>query len=176
MSNRIRQLLFSEYSRDYYGGALILLIGLASIEEGLKYQVGSLTQMGSGFFPVSLGVILCLLGVAIAGSAKRVRKDVRSAVQGTAQSDVGHEAVSDDKPGPEWRGWFCISASVVAFVVLGRYGGLLPATFGIVFIAALGDRDNSAITALVLALILCALCVAIFWWALQLQFPLFTWG
>ncbi|MEJ0045599.1 MAG: hypothetical protein WDN04_05275 [Rhodospirillales bacterium] len=47
-----------------------------------------------------------------------------------------------EKLAPEWRGWICIVASVLAFVVLGKYGGLLPATFAIVFIAALGDRDN----------------------------------
>jgi Tripartite tricarboxylate transporter TctB family len=164
MASRIQQVLASESLREYYGGALMLLIGAGAVEEGIKYQVGSLSQMGPGFFPVALGVILALLGVAIAGSARSHVGDARPVRE------------KDDIPGPEWRGWICILGSVVAFVVMGKYGGLLPATFAIVFIAALGDRNNGVVTALVLSLILCLLCVVIFWWALQLQFPLFTWG
>jgi hypothetical protein len=77
---------------------------------------------------------------------------------------------------PEWRGWFCIGASIVAFVALGKYGGLLPATFAIVFISALGDRQNTVASVAVLALACAVVCVVVFWWALQIQFPLFQWG
>jgi hypothetical protein len=61
-------------------------------------------------------------------------------------------------------------------VLVGKFGGLLPATFAIVFIAALGDRDNSIQSAAVLASAMCAICIVVFWWALQLQLPLFQWG
>ena len=77
---------------------------------------------------------------------------------------------------PEWRGWFCICASIVAFAAIGKYGGLLPATFAIVFIAALGDRQNTLLNAVVLASAISIVCVIVFWWALQLQLPLFGWG
>ena len=53
---------------------------------------------------------------------------------------------------PEWRGGFCIGASIVAFVVLGKYGSLLLATFAIVFISALGDRQNTVARAAVLSI------------------------
>jgi hypothetical protein len=115
--------------------------------------------MGPGFFPVALGVILALAGLVIII---------------TARLSV-HEGEDKDLP-PEWRGWFCICASIVAFVVLGKYGGLLPASFAIVFISALGDRDNTIFSAALLAAAICVVCVVIFWWALQVQFPLFTWG
>ncbi|MGH8781786.1 tripartite tricarboxylate transporter TctB family protein [Paraburkholderia sp.] len=146
--------------RDYYGGALMMLIGLGAIVQGASYRIGSLTAMGSGFFPVALGAILVLLGICIAGSAHRTPRD----------------AVTDEPAPIEWRGWLCILGSIVAFVALGKYGGLLPATFAVVFISALGDRDNSILSALLLALAMSAVCVVVFWWALQLQFPLFTWG
>jgi hypothetical protein len=77
---------------------------------------------------------------------------------------------------PEWRGWFCICASIVAFVVLGNYGGLLPASFATVFIAALGDRKNSLAAALALAAAMTLVCFVVFWWLLRLQLPLFQWG
>jgi hypothetical protein len=153
------------YKRDYYGGALMVLIGLGAVVQGLDYHVGTLSRMGAGFFPVSLGVILSCLGVLIAGNAKRPQ--LRPTIQ---------EGVSGVDGGPEWRGWICILASIAAFMILGTWGGLLPATFAITFISALGDRGNTWLSALVLASVISLICVVIFWWALQVQFPLFTWG
>ncbi len=148
------------FVRDYYAGALMLLIGLVVVTQGIGYDVGTLTEMGPGFFPVALGIILCALGVAIAGTAK-------------SQPDAFR---TREKLPPEWRGWLCIVSSIVAFTVIGRYGGLLPATFAIVFISALGDRENTIWRALLLAAGMTVLCVLVFWWALSLQFPLFQWG
>ncbi len=160
MERTARRSLVNDYNRDYYGGALMVLIGLAAAWQGTRYEVGSLTQMGAGFFPLALGLALALLGVAIAAGARR----------------AAPEAVEAGRARPEWRGWFCISLSVIAFVVLGRYGGLLPAAFAITFISALGDRDNTPLHALLLAVSISVICVVIFWWALKLQLPLFAWG
>lgn len=149
----------SARAREYYGGVLMMLIGLGAIVQGLSYRIGSLTAMGSGFFPVALGIILALLGIWIAGTA---RHEPSGPVEGGGSVD--------------WRGWLCIFGGVAAFVVLGKYGGLLPATFAVVFISALGDRENSWVSAFLLAVAMSIVCVAVFWWALQVQFPLFTWG
>jgi hypothetical protein len=157
--------MWTDYRRDFYAGLLMMLLGVGVAVKGTDYRVGSLTGMGPGFFPVALGVILALLGVAIAGSAHRLRA--------RAPADDGAAA---EKYRPEWRGWIAIVSSIIAFVVLGRYGGLLPAAFAITFISALGDRDNSWRAALILALAISAVSVIVFWWALRLQFPLFSWG
>jgi hypothetical protein len=149
----------SSFNRDYYGGGLLILLGLYAVVQGIHYDVGSLVEMGPGFFPASLGTLLLVLGVIVALGArsKAPAKDATTLP-------------------PEWRGWICIMASIAAFIVLGRYGGLLPATFAVVFISALGDRNNTFKAALILALSICVVSVVVFWWALQLQFPLFAWG
>ena len=49
----------------------MLLLGLGAILQGRNYSIGTLSRMGPGFFPVALGVILALAGVAIAISASR---------------------------------------------------------------------------------------------------------
>lgn len=157
--------LLAGYKRDYYGGALMILIGLGAVVQGATYDVGSLTQMGPGFFPVVLGVILVLLGLSIAGTAHRPMKQALT-LEGTKPKETGLDV----------RGFCCIVVSIVAFVVLGKWGGLVPASFAITLISALGDRDNSWVTSLLLASLITVLCVVIFWWALKLQFPLFTWG
>ena len=69
---------------------------------------------------------------------------------------------------PDLRG-ACILLGILAFLGLGHYGGLLPATFAIVFISALGDRNNTVKQALVLALGMSVVAVVVFWWALQLR-------
>lgn len=152
-------MLTSKRTRDYLGGTLMIALGLTAALGGTSYDVGTLTRMGPGLFPVALGVILALTGVAIAISARFAR----------------YEGQLEASP-REWRGWICICGSIVAFVVIGKYGGLLPATFAIVFVAALGDRENTLMRAVVLALACAVVSVVVFWWALQIQFPLFQWG
>jgi Tripartite tricarboxylate transporter TctB family len=151
--------LMNKSNRDYCGGALMFVLGVGAMAQGRTYPIGTLSRMGPGFFPVALGAILALAGGAIA-------------VGGRFAERGGEEAPLP----PEWRGWICICLSIVAFVVLGTYGGLVPATFAIVFISALGDRQNTVKSALILALAIVAICLVVFWWALQMQFPLFGWG
>jgi hypothetical protein len=149
--------LFS-YNKDYYGGALMILIGLAAVYQGTRYQLGTLARMGPGFFPSAVGAILAAIGLAIALSAR------------PAVVEAGAH------PAFDWRAWSGIIGGTVAFIVLGEYGGLVPATFAIVFISALGDRNNSLKQAFWLSAGMVVIAVVIFWWALQMQFDLFRWG
>lgn len=152
-------MLRNKRSRDYAGGMLMTAIGLAAAFQGSSYQLGTLERMGPGFFPTALGVILAITGLAIAVTAR------------FTQYEGELEVLA-----PEWRGWACIVGALVAFVVFGKYGGLLPATFAIVFISALGDRQNTFMGSVLLALGSVVVAVVVFWWALQMQFPLFQWG
>ena len=61
MRRRLDQL-----NKDIYGGALMAVIGLAVIWQSRHYEVGTLSRMGPGSFPYRLGVILTLIGIAIA--------------------------------------------------------------------------------------------------------------
>jgi Tripartite tricarboxylate transporter TctB family len=151
--------LLGKNARDFVGGGLMFLIGLYAIIQGSAYNVGTLTRMGPGFFPVALGVILATCGIALVMIAK-----------------LSTPAVDEKRQPREWKAWACILASIMAFIVLGHYGGLVPATFAIVFIAALGDRQNTLKGILTLSLIMVAIAIVVFWWALKLQFPLFAWN
>jgi len=68
---------------------------------------------GAGFLPLALGIILALLGIVIAGSAA---------------ASGGEDDEHTIPVRAEWRGWLCIVAGPLLFVVLGHYGGLVPAT------------------------------------------------
>jgi hypothetical protein len=144
-------------NKDVVGGALIGVLGAAAAWEAQSYGIGSLRHMGAGFFPVTLGVLMVATGLVLI-------------TMGLLRAAPRFSAVR-----PEWKGWFCIAAGIIAFVVLGEHGGLLPATFACVFIAALGDRKNSVLGALILAAAMTAIGVVVFFWALRIQLPLLQW-
>jgi len=157
--------LFS-YNKDYYGGGLMILVGLAAVRAGTQYPMGTLARMGPGLFPTALGAILAAIGLAIALSA-------RSAV-----APSPHPAGSESGAHPAFdpRAWGGIIGGTLAFMLLSKYGGLVPATFALVFISAMGDRENSLMEAFLLSISMVVIAVVAFWWALQLQFSLFSWG
>ncbi|MEP6505224.1 MAG: tripartite tricarboxylate transporter TctB family protein [Betaproteobacteria bacterium] len=156
-------------TKDHLGGALLVAVGGAVVVAGVGYGMGTLRQMGSGFFPVVLGVLIALVGLALLLTARRASGGVADAVPVAAE--MAHLA----GPVVQWRGWLCILAGVLSFVVLGEHGGLVPASFVSVFVAALGDRDNSWRAAAALAALMAALGVLVFHYGLHLLLPLFIW-
>ena len=53
--------------RDILSGLLMMLIGLGvSWYANQHYEIGTLNRMGPGFFPVSLGLVLAVIGFFIA--------------------------------------------------------------------------------------------------------------
>ena len=145
-------------NKDRVGGVVLLVLGLAIVGQGLEYRMGALTRMGAGFVPVVLGILLALVGVAIWVTA-----------------EAGDFGTAESMP-TEWRGWLCVLGGVLAFVVFGAYGGLVPATFISVFIAAMGDRGNSVRASALLAAGITVVGVLIFVYGLKMTFPLFSWG
>ena len=154
-------------SKDRVGGLLLVAAGVAVVVAGVGYGMGTLRQMGSGFFPVVLGVLMALVGLALLATAPRAGD--------AAATEPPAEAAHLAGPVVQWRGWLCILAGVLSFVVLGEHGGLVPATFVSVFIAALGDRQNSWRAAAGLAALTTLLGVMLFHYGLHLLLPLFTW-
>jgi hypothetical protein len=154
----VRHLLLIK--RDYYAGALMILIGLVSAFDGSHYALGSLRQMGPGYFPVALGVLLIFLGGLIAGTS----------------AAGGPESEEAALPHSEWRGWSAIIAGPVLFIILGKYGGMLPATFACVFVSALGDRDTTLKGALILATCVTAFGIVLFSYLLKIPMPILKFG
>jgi len=152
--------------KDHYGALMLLALGAAVFAMGLGYRMGTLNRMGAGFIPVVLGVLMMGVGIVLG---------VTAAAPGEEQ--IAHPLPGDGThKGPEWRGWLCILGGVLAVVVLGQYGGLMPATFGSVFVSAMGDRNNTVKGAALLGAILTVFCLIVFHYGLSLQLPLFRWG
>jgi hypothetical protein len=147
--------------KDVVGGVLMSAVGLAvAVYSVRSLNIGELSRMGPGYFPLALGVILFLSGVAIALKARA-----------SAAGDSKEHAHL-----PEWKAWILMCVAIGSFVLLAKSVGLAVATFSIVFISALGDRKNTWKSATLLALAMVIVSVVVFWWALKIQLPLFKWG
>ncbi|CAB3627333.1 tripartite tricarboxylate transporter TctB family protein [Achromobacter pestifer] len=151
----------SAVRREAWAAGTMIVLGLGAIAQASTYSLGSLARMGPGMFPAILGALLVMLGLIIAKMAT---------------SPAVTEEDAEEIPPPEWRGWGCIIGGLLAFILVGKFGGLVPATFVLVFVSAMGDRQHTWRTAALLAVGVTILGVAVFSWALQLQFPLFRWG
>ena len=146
--------------RDFYAGGLMILLGLGIALKGTTYRAGTLMHMGPGFLPTALGILLVLLGIAIAAA-------------GAAEHGEADQRLLPEHP--QWWAWFCILMSPVAFIFFGHYFGMAPATFSCVFIAALGDKTAGWLGTIVLATVVTVFGVTLFSYFLQVPMPIFTW-
>jgi len=145
------------WKRDYYAGGLMLLLGVGAAVTGSGYKFGSLARMGPGFMPVVLGVVLAFLGILIAGTA-------------LASSEPDDKKFMPDNP--QWFGWACIIAGPIMFIILGHYGGMIPAIFACVLVSALGDKTATYKSSLILAAGVTVFGVLLFHYLLNIPFPL----
>ena len=147
--------------KDILGGAVLAIAGLAfAVYAGAELSLGSFRRMGPGMFPLILGITLAgfgmvqlLLGVAAWRS----------------QSDQGELAL----PRLPVRPLAMVLLAVIAFGLLIRVLGLVPAIFVTVILATFADRALSLIGAVVLATCLSVLCWLIFIVGLNLPIQAF---
>jgi uncharacterized protein involved in cysteine biosynthesis len=138
----------------------MVLFGLVMALKGPTYKLGTLMHMGPGFMPTVLGVILILLGIAIAGVA-------------AMSSEPDEEGILPEHP--QWLGWACILAGPLSFILAGEYFGLAPAIFACVFVSALGDREATWKGSLGLAIIITIFGIGLFSYLLQVPMPVLEW-
>lgn len=134
----------------------MVVFGLVALREGWRLGAGTPAHMGPGFVPLALGVVLCMIGVAIACA----RDEQDWAERAPQRFDR--------------RGGAMILGGAVAFIAVGSYAGLLPATFLCVFIAAMGDRVTTLKAAFLLSLAMTVISGVLFGFFLRVPIPLFV--
>ena len=148
--------------KDFFAGLMYLIVGGAFAVGAFEYNVGTAARMGPGYFPLILGVILSLIGVAISLKALGTPK-------------------GDNDPVGKWA-WrqilfvlganFAFGILLVGLPALGIPGfGLIVAIYALVLIASCARENSNFKESLVLATILAVGSYAVFVWALNLQFP-----
>jgi hypothetical protein len=158
--------------REFAAGGLMAALGLFVALKGATYRAGTLMHMGPGFLPTALGILLVLLGIAIAIPGLKASASPAASEPALPGEHENQNIVPDN---PQWFAWACIVASPVAFIFFGRYFGMAPGTFACVFIAALGDKAATWRGTIVLATVVTVFGCGLFSYFLQVPMPIFTW-
>jgi len=137
--------------KDFWSGIMFLSFALVELYIARGYSMGSSGEMGPGYFPVVLGVMLGGLGALL----------------------VTRAVIAGDEPvaGASIRPLLFLAAAVIVFGVSIEPLGLVLSLVLTVVIAALAGRQSGPLEIALLAGALAALSVGIFHFALLLPLP-----
>ncbi|MFL6623525.1 MAG: tripartite tricarboxylate transporter TctB family protein [Sulfurifustaceae bacterium] len=139
-------------AKDFWAGALYVLVGLAAIFFARDYGMGTATKMGPAYFPTVLGSLLAVIGVV---------SILRSFV--TKGEPIGKFTV---------KGVLYVCGSIVLFGLLLRGAGVVISLILLVLISAYASSKFRVGTAALLAVGLTVASVLIFVKGLGIPLPL----
>ena len=148
--------------KDFFSGLMFMGVGVAFAWGATTYNVGEGARMGPGYFPLMLGILMAVLGVAITFKSLVV------------------ESGGGDKIG-KWA-WkpliFVILANLTFGVLLAGLPsikfpafGLIVAIYALTFIASIAEGGWKVKNTFILATVLAAGSYLAFVVVLKLQFP-----
>lgn len=144
---------------ELVGALVFIAVGLYVMWESSHYRMGTLHQMGPGYFPFLLGALLCLLGVIFIIEQSLLAKSRNT------QSELFN-----------WRPLVTITLAVVLFALLFERAGLIPSIFVLIVVGSMAQRKFSIVQALFVAAGLSVASWLLFVQFLQIPFDLFWWG
>lgn len=140
--------------KDFWAGVMFAAFGLFFSGFGTRYTFGTAARMGPGYFPTVLGIILVLLGVAIALAA--------------LSSKAHEQKVAKFS----WPTIVLILGAVVSFGLLLNTAGLVISLITVVMVSSYASHEFGWKAAVINTVVLVGLCLFLFVYALSLQFPL----
>lgn len=143
-----------------------MVLGLVALVAATDYPFGTPARMGPGFFPVILGAILTLLGLAITATGLRLEQDTPRA----RFRDAFRALRPEPGAGSVFRPLVVVMSALVAFALALPRLGLALSVALLVLISALAEPGFRPRTAVILALFLAALAVAVFRHGIGLPF------
>ena len=141
--------------RDIVAGFGLTLTGAtAALYAISKYSMGTVTRMGPGMMPASLGAILAVFGLVIA---------IPALFRGGERIDI------------RLRALIALSASIISFMLLIETFGLVPAVFSTAIIATFAEAKVTLRQAMILGAAMSFMTWAVFILGLRLSISAFDW-
>lgn len=138
--------------KDFWSGIMFLAFAAVALLAASDYAIGSARRMGPGYFPVVLGSVLGLLGIVLV---------IRSLmIKGEAVERVRFVAI------------IVIILGIVLFGITIQWLGVVVALIIVTVVSAFASRESRPLEVSALALVLTALSVGVFVYALRLPLPL----
>jgi len=138
--------------KDFFAGLIFVAFGAAAIVIGSAYPLGTAARMGPGYFPRILGILLIVLGGALALRALRIK--------------------GAPLPGWKWRPVLVVLLSVVVFGIILTRVGLALSTVALIVAASAASTEFRWKESLVSGILLAALATGVFVYALKLVIPI----
>lgn len=139
---------------DLAAALVLILLGGFSVWVAQDYPMGTLRRMGPGFVPVSLSVLLMGLGSFLAFGALRGK-------QGGGEGGIDLRL----------RPTLLVLGSMLAWALLVRRIGFLPATFMLVCLCSMAERGTRPLPTVLLAAGVCAFGWVVFIYGLKVPLP-----
>jgi len=133
---------------------LLAVTGGYVVVSGFSYDVGSARNIGPGFFPVALGLLMLVIVFFVALEGVR---------------DAAIDVLWVPRP------LLAISAGMVGFALALETAGLIPATVILVLLSSLAEGPLRAKTTVINAIALSAMGVLLFIEAFSLPLPAINW-
>jgi hypothetical protein len=140
---------------DGQSGLFFTALGAFVVWQASTYSIGTVAKMGPGYFPLVLGILLTIVGLAV------TFKSIRTSQEAAARF--------------EWRSAIAITAAIVLSGLLLLTAGLVVAVPALVIVSSFAAREQRWSTVLWTALALTAGAYLIFIVGLGLRIPLY-WG
>jgi Tripartite tricarboxylate transporter TctB family len=137
---------------DIEAGAFFSLFGAATALLSLQYKMGTAAEMGPGFFPLLLGVLLTVIGVGI-----------------LLKGISGH---GENSRGVSLRALFFIALSLALFAILMVTAGMLFAVPALVFVSLLASDHFTFVRAAAISAGLVVFCYVVFVHLLGVSAPM----
>lgn len=141
-------------SQDAVSGLMFLAVAIyVSVSTLLGLDIGNLAEMGPGFFPLALGIILGIIGILVLLNAKPTEEE---------QLPVN------------WRAVILIGAAPVAFGLTVRTLGLLPALLISVAMATLASARIKPLRGALIVVGVTLFCVGVFKFGIGVPYDLIS--
>lgn len=163
--------------KDVTAGALFIAIAACFLFLGKDLELGTPRNMGPGFFPLLVVILIAALGAGILVGGLRKPKAAGHAASATSAvaSDSFADAGAGLRRATVWRPLACILGSVMLFAVLVEPFGLAPALGFAVLIATLGGSPWKPLRSIILSILITLFCWLVFVVALGMPMPLVAW-
>lgn len=138
-------------TKDMVAGLLFIVTGLTFLYLGWGFRFGTSRQMGPGYFPMVLSVLLIGLGALVCLSSLKKHKEALEAVS--------------------IKGLIFVLGATFAFAMLIRPAGMPIAIFVLAFFGSMASSNFKPVQSILLAAGLAVFSVVVFNWALGMPFP-----
>lgn len=141
--------------QNFAAGVFFVAFGLFCAIVARGYSMGAADDIGPGYFPFWLAILLSLLGAVLGVSSLAAKSE---------RTEIGHL---------DWKSTAWIVGAVVLFAFLLQFLGIVLSVVVLVMVSSMGSHEFSWKGSVASSLTLAALVYGVFVKGLHLQFP--TW-